>query len=316
MVKRFFDFELPVIESLLKKYREHVLFIMKHFCWLITKNVGFKNLTLKTKQGIFIVSTKDNAIGRSLYTKGQFEYDFSRKAVDLLRTHGYVKAENITLFDIGANIGIIGVGLLRSGMIAQACAVEPEKYNYELLRKNIKLNGLEAKILCLPFALGDSRTVLKMKISQTNLGDHRIQGATALPDESASSASEVEIEHVESIPLDELIRLPEVAEKNWSVDNAILWTDVQGYEGYVFKGARAFLSKGVPTVSEIWPEGIRSAGMSLEAFTAIVQSQWSDYWVLRGERFIRYPIVMFDRYLEEIEYGDGNVIFTPPPPIT
>jgi hypothetical protein len=91
---------------------------------------------------------------------------------------------------------------------------------------------------------------------------------------------------------------------------------VQGYEGYVFRGASAFLSKGVPTVTEIWPEGIRSAGMSLEAFTDIVKSKWSDYWVLRGERFIRYPIAMFDRYLEEIAFEDGNVIFTPPPPKT
>lgn len=316
MIKRFFDFELPVIETLLKKYREHVLFIAKHICWLIIKSVGVKNLTLKTKQGIFIVSTKDTAIGRSLFTKGQFEYDFSRKAVDLLRTHGYVKSENITFFDIGANIGIISVGLLRSGMIAQSFAVEPEKYNFDVLRKNIKLNGLESKTLCLPFALGDRRTVLNMKISQTNLGDHRIQGANASSEEPASSASEVELAHVESIPLDELIRLPEVAEKKWSFDNAILWTDVQGYEGYVFRGASAFLSKGVPTVTEIWPEGIRSAGMSLEAFTDIVKSKWSDYWVLRGERFIRYPIAMFDRYLEEIAFEDGNVIFTPPPPKT
>ena len=47
--------------------------------------------------------------------------------------------------------------------------------------------------------------------------------------------------------------------------------------------------------------------MSLDEFCRIVQSNWSDYWVLRGERFVRYPVSMFDRYLDEIEDGDGSV---------
>jgi len=314
MVKRILGFDRSVIVDFLSQFLFQVFFVAKHICWLIIKGVGVKSLVLKTRQGVFKVSTKDDAIGRSLFTKGQFEYDFSVKALELLRERGFIRADNITLLDVGANIGIISIGLLRSGMVAHAVAIEPEKRNFELLLKNIALNRLESQTVCVPFALGESKTVLTLEISQTNLGDHRIRRADSAA--AGKSAREVgsEIEQVNSAPLDDVIRFPEVDEKNWSFDNAVLWTDVQGYEGYVFNGASKFLSKGMPAVSEVWPQGILKTGMSLEEFADIVKSKWSDYWVLRGERFIRYPIAMFDRYLDEIAASDGNVIFTPPPP--
>ena len=310
MCKRIFDFDLPVIEALFRQYVSHASFIWKHICWLIIKSFGVKTLTLRTKQGKFKVSTKDNAIGRSLFTKGQFEYDFSIKALDLLQAHQFVGPENITLFDVGANIGIISVGLLLKGQVAQSVAIEPEKTNFRFLINNINLNCLDSKTLCLPYALGDRNAVLKMEISPDNLGDHRIQGSDALTQVKHVSEESRALEQVKVLPLDDLIRLPEIAERKWTLGNAVLWIDVQGYEGHVFQGAKAFLAKGVPTVSEIWPYGILRSGMSLDEFCRIVQSNWSDYWVLRGERFIRYPISMFDRYLDEIEDGDGNVVFT------
>ena len=93
---------------------------------------------------------------------------------------------------------------------------------------------------------------------------------------------------------------------------SLLWVDVQGYEGYVFRGGQSRLSQGVPTVAEVWPYGIRRAGMQLAEFTDIVGCIWTDYWVYRRQRFTRYPISVFDRLLEEIGSDGGfeNVIFT------
>ena len=87
---------------------------------------------------------------------------------------------------------------------------------------------------------------------------------------------------------------------------------MQGYEGYVFQGARSLLEKGLPTVSEVWPYGILRAGMSLEDFANTVGSIWTDYWIERRTRLTRYPITVFDRYLEELgtEGYFENVIFT------
>ncbi len=78
------------------------------------------------------------------------------------------------------------------------------------------------------------------------------------------------------------------------------------------RGGEDILSAGVPTFSEVWPYGIRRAGMSLEEFAATVRSIWTDYWVERRGKFVRYPISVFDRYLEELgtEGYHENVIFT------
>ncbi len=280
--------------------------------WLINRKMGRKTLIVHTKQGLFRISTGDNAIGHSLYTRGEFEYGYSLKAMDFLRRHQFVRPENITFQDIGANIGIISIGLLRQAKIAHAIAVEPEVHNFKRLTENVRLNDLSEAMICLPLALGDRKAMLEMEISPDNPGDHRIREAQVLTQAKFYSEDRREIVQVASLPLDEMLTLPEVSRTQWSFENAVVWIDVQGYEGYVFKGAQKFFSNGVATVSEIWPYGILRAGMSLDAFTDIVTSIWSDYWVLRGERFIRYPISMFDRYLDEIgeDNGYGNIVFT------
>jgi hypothetical protein len=95
-------------------------------------------------------------------------------------------------------------------------------------------------------------------------------------------------------------------------DIAIVWIDVQGYEGYVFAGARTLLATGVPVVSEIWPYGIRRAGMSRDAFCAIVEGTWSTYWVQREGTFVRRPIDTFRTFFDGLGVdGDfDNVVFT------
>ena len=65
---------------------------------------------------------------------------------------------------------------------------------------------------------------------------------------------------------------------------ALIWIDVQGYEGFVYRGAGGTLAGGLPTVSEVWPYGILRAGMTLEEFCNIVNGIWSDYWVYRRQR--------------------------------
>src|SRR5438477_4908957 len=106
--------------------------------------------------------------------------------------------------------------------------------------------------------------------------------------------------------MSQLLELPEVRQRGLSAPS-FMWVDVQGYEGYVFKGT----ATGLPTVSEIWPYGILRSGMSLEEFAKTVNTIWSDFWIERRGRFVRYPIMVFDRYLEELGTdGTGNVIFT------
>ncbi len=46
------------------------------------------------------------------------------------------KGEGV-LLDIGANIGIISIGMLTQGEMDRAIAIEPDPFNVELLRRNI-----------------------------------------------------------------------------------------------------------------------------------------------------------------------------------
>jgi hypothetical protein len=93
---------------------------------------------------------------------------------------------------------------------------------------------------------------------------------------------------------------------------SLLWVDVQGWEGYIFLGAERLLSTGIPVASELWPYGMRRAGMSQEQFCEIAERFWSSYWVLRRGKFIQYPIQMLNVYFDELGYDGAfdNIIFT------
>ncbi len=304
MIKRFFNYYVPRALRLLR------LFFLVVYWNGLRKTRSYH--VVKTRQGTFKISTKDSAIGRLLVVEGQFEFDFSIKAVDFLKANKFLKDDNVLLYDIGANIGIIGVGLLRAKKVKSAIAVEPEPSNFKLLSENVKLNNLQESMLCLNYALGAQDGVLKMELSEDNPGDHRVKGANELVTDERYGESKRRMVEVRAIQLDKLIIESDVANRVRLGREALVWVDVQGYEGYVFKGARTLLSSGLPVVSEIWPYGILRAGMKLDEFTNIVSSIWTDFWVLRGDRFIRYPVSVFDCYLDELgtEDGYGNVIFT------
>jgi FkbM family methyltransferase len=304
-----------MVKLILKYYIPTAIRLLRLFFGVMYWNVLRKllsNYVVKTRQGTFKILTSDYAIGRSLVVKGQFEYDFSKKVFEFLKEKKFVKGDNVLLYDIGANIGIISVGLLRAKKVNYAIAIEPEPSNFKLLSENVKLNNLEESVLCLNYALGAQDGVLKMELSEDNPGDHRVKGANELVKDEIYGESKRRMVEVKAMQLDKLIKEQVVANRAKQGREALVWIDVQGYEGYVFQGARTLLSSGIPVVSEIWPYGILRAGMKLDEFTNIISSIWTDFWVLRGDRFIRYPVSVFDRYIDELGVGCdfGNVIFT------
>jgi FkbM family methyltransferase len=270
-----------------------------------------ETVTIPTKQGRLTMSTRDCGIAGPLFRTRQFEYDSSLRALHFLKTMKFISHEEVHMLDIGANIGVISIGLLLANEIGSAVAIEPEPKNFDLLVKNVKQNGLSEQMICLQMAVGDTESTLTMELSPINPGDHRVRSR---PTEDASerhNESSRRTIQVQSLPLQRILELPEIRTSAMGMPSMV-WIDVQGYEGYVFAGAKDTLGSGIPTVSEIWPYGIRRAGMSLDQFTSVVAGIWSEYWIERRNRFIRYPITVFDRYLDELG-SDGhfeNVIFT------
>jgi len=270
-----------------------------------------ETITTQTQQGLLTFSTRDVGIGASLWRDGQYEFDASLRAIRFLKSSGFISPGDVRMLDIGANIGVISIGLLLAGEVKLALALEPEPGNFQLLCKNMQQNDLAQQMLCLPLAVGENVSTLTMELSPDNLGDHRIRqvptsGVSELERESARR-----IIRVDSLPLPHILDLPEVQARGLSLPSFV-WIDVQGYETYVFRGGMSLFEKGLPAVSEIWPYGILRAGIGLQTFIKTVSSIWTDYWVERRGRFTRYPMSVLDRYLDELgtEGYYENVIFT------
>jgi FkbM family methyltransferase len=271
-----------------------------------------KSVTVSTKQGVFtVLLAPSESIGQSLFCKGQYELDLMQKTMAFLRSIGKCPPKGKgTIVDVGANNGVISIGMLYTGELEKAIAIEPEPQNFALLQHNVNQNGLKDKVLCLPYAIASQKGEILLELSDTNFGDHRVRTNSPVVDSTELfHESERRVITIQADQLDNLLAgLPE----SFVHDIAVIWVDVQGYEGYVFMGAKNLLSKGIPVVSEIWPYGMRRAGMTQEQFCDIARSIWTNYWVLRRGRFVRYPIATLDILFDELGYdGDHeNIIFT------
>lgn len=273
------------------------LLIPRYLVWRV-RGLFSSHITVKTPQGIFRVSTSDQGLAGYLYRHRQYEFNFSLDAVSILKREKLIPEDGGTMLDIGANIGIISVGLLRAGEIQRALAIEPEPANIELLKENVRQNGLDDRILIWPVAVGAERQVLKLEVSRNNKGDHRVYSETreAAGDDARRILHLVE---VESHPLDDLLQRPDF--KDFSPQEpSFIWIDVQGYETYVFRGARELLRRGIPTVSELWPDGMRYAGVEVRDFVELASSCWDHYWIRSGNTFRQYEIAKLPGLLEEL----------------
>jgi FkbM family methyltransferase len=284
--------------------------IYGHQMWKYYGLIG-DTITKRTMQGVLTMSTHDNGIAIKLYRDRQYEYDSSVRAIKFLKSARLIPAESVTMLDIGANIGFISVGLILSGFVDRAVAIEPNPFNYKLLTKNVAQNGLANKMLCLEISVGEKNDTLMMELSLNNAGDHRIRSATATKAREIMQESLRKTVQVKCLPISEIVMLTDVIALGVGKPSFV-WIDIQGYEGYAFKGGASILRDGIPAVTEIWPYGIMRSGMALEEFHSVVSAIWTDYWIERRNRYVKYPIGVFDRFLNEIG-TDGyfeNVIFT------
>ena len=206
-----------------------------------------KYATFPTRQGTFTVLTADNYVAKSLYCFDQHEMDWMESVFSFLRKSGRIPAEGKgTVIDIGANNGCSGVAMLRVNGMARAVAIEPDPRNFALLERNMLQNRLKDRAICLPYALSSESGELQLELSPVNFGDHRIRMEPGKQAEERHGESARDVISVKTARLDDLIEsIPET----FSRDIALVWIDVQGHEGFVFRGAKQFLSQGVITVA-------------------------------------------------------------------
>ena len=192
----------------------------------------------------YIVNSSDKVIGRSLYINGTFEFDQLLHTLEILGN----KIKTQTLVDIGANIGSICIPAVKRGIFKNCLAIEPEPYNFDLLTKNIFINGLSDKIKTFNVALGQfDNEKIKFELSENNYGDHRIKSNST--EKNYCNEDKRKIIDIEMKRLDTVI-------SDSDLKGTLLWMDVQGYEGFVLEGGMNTLSKKPPLVIEFWPYGL------------------------------------------------------------
>ena len=263
-----------------------------------------ETVTIQTKQGLLTVSTRDEVIGRLLHSERQFQYDLTVRVSAFLREKSLLPPRGKgVLLDVGANNGVISVGLLLSGEYEAAIGIEPDPTNFALCKINVVQNALADRYTALQIAASDRVGELRFELSPDNFGDHRVHvlanGAAGTPAAVTSGRKAI---IVEASPIDDILgRLPSKLTEAVS----LVWIDVQGHEGYVFAGGSHLFSRHIPVVAEIWPYGINQSGMGIPRFCDIAAGQWSYFWVWRRcGRFVQYPIGELNKFCEEL--GDGG----------
>ena len=249
----------------------------------------------------FAVRTNDREIGRHTFVHGAYDLPTMEAAVRLLGERGH-EVRGRSFLDVGANIGTAAIVAIRRFGASGCVAIEPAPENLELLGWNIALNGMQDLATILPVALSDHEGRLRLELSGSNAGDHRIRAGPAEPRSGRPGRRWVEVDVVR---LDELIERGDIPLESLG----LLWMDVQGHEGHVLSGAGKLLRSGVPIVAELWPAGLRRAG-GLEAFWEAIEANYR--WVvdLRAGTDERRRAAPISRLRASVEDTDDPEWFT------
>jgi FkbM family methyltransferase len=206
---------------------------------------------LSDPQGIILISvqgnkmyvdTRDKAIVPQLVRDGIWE-EYETKLF-----HQIIKPGNVVV-DCGANIGYFTlIAAKLAGDKGKVYSFEPEPGNFELLKKNIKVNSF-SNVTPVQKALSDKKGELTLFLNNLNLGAHSIIDS----DDPKRKGGSVD---VKTITLDGFF---EYDIKSSRVD--FIKMDAEGAEGLVISGAQRILRENdLKILMEFWPSGLRKLG--------------------------------------------------------
>ena len=162
---------------------------------------------------------------------------------------------DMKVVDIGANIGyytILSAKLV--GKSGTVYAFEPEDRNFEDLMENIEFNELK-NVIAVQKAISNSDGIATLYTSKYESGEHslvkgRVKDGLGTVD-------------VETVRLDDVVK----------GDIDFLKMDVEGNEPNVLKGAeRTLKGPNIKLVVEVFPEGLRLAGYTVETLWDYIRS--------------------------------------------
>lgn len=277
----------------LGKYLRNPGRVAKKIAWHTIHAGPSRDITVPTDNGLFTFDSADAIIGKRLYVDRGYELPLIGRTMELLRREGHLSSRGSgTMIDVGANIGMICVALLRQGYFDRAIAFEPGPENFRLLETNVAQNGLAGRILTVGCALSAAEGEMQLELSAYNSGDHRIRHTS-----SAGAYGEDKRVTV-TVPVHTLDGIFAHNRQVNADDVALVWMDIQGHEGQFFRGARKFFARGVPVATEFWPYGILRSGMTRPEFQRTVAELFTHFYVPAGDLSKR-PIKSLDSLWDE-----------------
>lgn len=202
----------------------------------------------KLPNGLKMQVDPNDAIGRSIYLYGCYEYAVTELIEDTLRADS-------TFFDIGANVGYYT--LLAASRCKKVVSFEPVPEIHDVLAANIQRNNLQ-NVMLDSCAVGEREGLLKLYIP-TGEGN---SGLASL--EKCENASPLE---VSVVTLDEEVRRHSVSH----ID--LIKIDIEGAEVRAFEGGKKLLSsdRAPDVIFEAHPtssasEWLRDHGYSIHRF--------------------------------------------------
>lgn len=171
--------------------------------------------------------------------------------------------------DVGANVGYFTCLASRwVGVEGQVFAVEPDRINHRLLRRNLRANHCQGNVVAHRAAASSEAGTTVLHRSLINCGDHRIY-----EDDATSRVGE----KVRTVSIDEVVGA------GARVD--FVKMDVQGAEVLVVEGMQQTLAANAERIAlliEWWPYGLAQCGSSADALRALLTQHGLQLWTLDG----------------------------------
>ncbi|WP_428326234.1 FkbM family methyltransferase [Nitrosopumilus sp.] len=164
-----------------------------------------------------------------------------------------IKPGDVVL-DVGANIGYYTLLFAKLvGPQGHVFAFEPEPKNFELLTKNVNVNGYK-NVTLIQKAVSNNNEIKNFYLTNTNTISHRL----SKPHNECKSIK------IETISLDDFIDKHDIVN--------FIKIDIHGSEGNAIKGMLSILKKNetIKLLQEWWPDAIKEYDMDPEEHLRIL----------------------------------------------
>ncbi|MCG8574371.1 MAG: FkbM family methyltransferase [Flavobacteriales bacterium] len=224
------------------------------------ESIDYEGYELKYSSGTSIVER--------FRRDGSYERDF----VDYLNTDIKKRGSSGAFLDIGANIGMISLSVLKDNPNLQIFAFEPGVHQFDLFKKTLQINELENQIVLSDVALSNEKGTAEFRVHSSA----DVSGDGFIDTGRAGKTKSIE---VKTDTLD-----------NWWKDNGQLQidfikVDTEGAEYWILQGAKELLAAQHPVLYlEINDLNIRNYPFEIKDLFELIDELNYDLFSLDGVR--------------------------------